>query len=105
MPFDATPLWWPPFSRLYAQLGAAKAAAAGGGGAAAGADAAAALEKSLREYEGWMAKGVAGFRPPSAESRRALEGEGSLAIGEKRMPVDPALRPAALELSAQLVRL
>lgn len=96
MGFDSKQLWWPPFGRLYNQLSAAKQEPS--------AEAAAALETSLKEYEGWLAKGVSGFRPPSEGSRKALETESALAIGDKKMPIDPALRRPAAELSRHLVR-
>lgn len=54
------------------------------------------------EYEPWLAKGVAGFRPPSEASRKALETETSLAIGAKKLPVEAGLRAAALDISRTL---
>lgn len=99
MPFDASGLWWPPLGRAYNLLSSAKADAGGGRSGAAEA-----LQAGLKEYEGWLALGVAGFRPPSDKSKVALESEGALAIGDKKMPVDPALRAAALKLSRALVR-
>ena len=54
------------------------------------------------EYEPWLAKGTAGFQPPSEASRRALEGEPSLAIGAKKLPVEGGLRGAAADISAAL---
>lgn len=47
-------------------------------------------------------KGAAGFRPPSDASRKALEGEASLAIGSKKLPVEAGLRAAALDVSRTL---
>ena len=54
------------------------------------------------EYEPWLSKGVAGFRPPSEASRKALEGEASLSIGAKKLPVEAGLRAAALDVSRTL---
>lgn len=45
---------------------------------------------------------MAGFRPPSDASRKALEGEASLAIGSKKLPVEAGLRAAALDVSRAL---
>ena len=54
------------------------------------------------EYEPWLARGVAGFQPPSDASRQALEGEASLAIGAKKLPLEAGLRAAAADLSRSL---
>lgn len=47
-------------------------------------------------------KGVAGFRPPSEASRKALESETSLSIGSKKLPVEAGLRAAAADVSRTL---
>lgn len=96
MPFDATQLWWPPFGRLYNQLSSCKLEPS-----AASAEA---LQASLKEYDRWLSSGVSGFKPPNEKSRKALESEASLTIGDKKMPVDPALRLPAMEVSRCLVR-
>ncbi|PSC72509.1 exostosin-like glycosyltransferase isoform B [Micractinium conductrix] len=94
MVFDAAALWWPPFSKLYNQLETLKLEP--------GAVAAETLKATLKEYEPWLARGVAGFQPPSDASRQALEGEASLAIGAKKLPLEAGLRAAAADLSRSL---
>lgn len=62
-----------------------------------------ALAHRPAEYEPWLARGAAGgFRPPSDASRKALEGEASLSIGSKKLPVEAGLRAAALDISRTL---
>ncbi|PRW56624.1 Nucleoporin NUP188 like isoform B [Chlorella sorokiniana] len=94
MAFDAAALWWPPFQKLYTQLAMSNLEP--------GAVSAEGLKAALQEYEPWLVKGVAGFRPPSDASRKALETETSLSIGSKRLPVEAGLRAAALDVSRTL---
>lgn len=55
------------------------------------------------EYKTWLSRGTDGFKPPNEASRKALEGEESLSVGDQTMPVEAGLRPAALDLSRLLV--
>lgn len=88
-------LFFPPFSRIHAQLERLRLEPE----AASQAE----LQAALQEYEPWLAQGLRGFRPPSAASRRALEGDAPLAVaGGKKLPVEAALRQPAFELSAAL---
>lgn len=99
MAFDASPLWWPPASRLHDLL----AAAAVGG---AGSPAPSALEAELCSRRPWLLSGLATFKPPSPASAAALGGSSgpslSLAAG-KKIPIEAGLVGDALELSAVAV--
>ncbi|KAL4443613.1 hypothetical protein ABPG75_011350 [Micractinium tetrahymenae] len=94
MVFDAAALWWPPFQKLFNQLETLKLEPT--------AVSAEALKATLAEYEPWLVRGVAGFRPPSEASRKALETEASLSIGSKKLPVEAGLRAAAADVSRAL---
>lgn len=61
------------------------------------------LQAALKEYEPWLARGLQGFRPPSAASAALLEGDRPLEVGgARKLPIEAALRQPALELSAAL---
>ena len=117
---DAKALWWPPLQRFYDFLVELNARDAGGDAKEievrknilithmqtalnAASEKCAGLQDRLKEYHEVLLRGVGFFRPPSPSSRRVVESEKSLAIGKKRIPVEPALRSLALELSGYLV--
>ena len=58
----------------------------------------------LQEYHEVLLHGISYFKPQAPSSRKAVESETSLGIGKKKIPVDPALRSLAFELSGNLVR-
>ena len=62
------------------------------------------IQERLKEYHEVLLRGLGFFKPPAPSSRKAVEIETSLAIGKKKIPVDPTLRSIALELSGYLVR-
>ncbi len=95
MVYDAGDLWWPPFHRLYEQLERVKLEPT-----SVPADT---LKAALAEYEPWLARGVASFRPPNEASARALASETMLGVhGGKIMPVEAGLKAAAADVSAML---
>ena len=91
--FSAAELWWPPLLRLHERLQELKADRDAQG-----------LQDLLRDYEPCLAQGLRHFRGPSAASRKAIEGEASLSIGAKKLPVEAPLRQEAFALSSLLVR-
>lgn len=96
MPADARELWWPPFGRLYSHLSSTKLNPSS--------QSAHTLQTSLEEYDKWLGLGVAFFGKRNEQSKQTLERETSLTIGEKKLPVDPKLRKAALDVSCYLVK-
>jgi hypothetical protein len=96
---DLKALYWPPISALWQHLFSLR------NSAAAAAAASAEHEQLLQRYSRWLAQGLRGWRPPSAESGKALEAAagGTLDFGTEKVPVSAKLLPAARTLSAQLV--
>ena len=98
---DLKALYWPPISTLWQHLFSLR-----NGAVAAGA-ADAEHEQLLQRYSRWLAQGLQGWRPPSAESGKALEAAagGSLDFGPEKVSVSAKLLSAARTLSSQLVSL
>lgn len=91
-------LWWPPFQALHDAVGILVEDAE----SVSLED----LESTAAEYEGWIARGVQGFRRPQPSSRQVVQHQTSIPCpgGNSSLAVQPSLRPAALEISHILVR-
>ena len=96
---DPKRLHWAPVSALWQFLYTLR------NGAAAEATPAAGSLPLLRSYTPWLAQGLKGWLPPSADAGRALDAAAgkSLDFGAETVPVSAALLPAAKALSTQLV--
>lgn len=93
--FDANSLYWPCFKDLHDHVQKVKHEPD-----AADVDA---FQAQLKEYESWLSKGLLGFKTPSSTSRKAVEDGLTLTASSTKLPVDPELKQAALEVSGALV--
>lgn len=93
---QARDLWWPPFGRLQMELERVQSDPS--------AHALEHLHSLLKESAPWLAKGLKGFKGPNASSKRAVETENSLKIGDKKaVPVEAPLRAPTFQVSQALV--
>lgn len=130
MPYDAKKLWWPPFSRLHQHLLSRHAPSSGSqelqGGCrdhTLGPPAPSERQQTtispssqwvaeelsyaigvLDEFGQILPKGLGWFGSPNSESKRILETDTNLAVGSKKLPIDPNLRKPAAEASQVLVK-
>ena len=61
------------------------------------------MQARLQEYHEPLLQAADLFKPPSAATTLAIQQEGSLSVGPRKIPVAADLRGPALELSAILV--
>ena len=91
-------LWWPSFDTLYEALREACMSDAS--------YAVLSLDALLTASQFWLEHSLLGFLPPSEAAKAQLErGEHIHAADSKRMPIVPALKSLALQLSEYLVSL
>jgi hypothetical protein len=91
-------LYWEPFKALYDRLEGIKLDP--------GAVDVSSLQSTLKnDYAPWLIKGLRGFKTPSDASKKTIENEASFKARGKDVPIEPALRGAALAVSKALVSL
>ena len=90
-------LYWEPFKALYDRLEGIKLDP--------NAVDVSSLQSILKDdYAPWLIKGLRGFKTPTDASKKIIETETSLKVRGKNVPIEPALREAALAVSKALVR-